>query len=261
MKKRLIALLAGALVCVSAAAEPQQMVTAQRTVELPEGYYLLNSNTIEGSAGGERLTVAQTVQGEGFADAYIDGGADVVMNESGEILMEIRNSGFVGGNHTRMPELEETLRAIFTEEMSAKGAMPGDVNLVYQYADRLYVCAFAKTADGADIARIATIDDGGCMIDIWSYADEATTGAILESLGRGVEKPAVEDMPVVRASADVNVRSGAGTSFSKLGMLKAGQNVPFTGETRMDEQGREWMCILLGEEPAWVSAQYIISVE
>lgn len=253
MKKWLIALLAGLMFCQAACAQPQQMVTAQRAVELPEGYYLVNSENIERVAdGGERWSAVQDPQS---VEEWAAEGADVVMTEGGLAVMEIRNLGFVGGDHTRMPELEKTIRAQFETELAEKGVQFSG-SLVRQYADRLHLAAFGY-ASGEPVGRIITIDDEGCLIDIWCHTMEGAASILLDSLAEAVEMPEV----YVRATTEVNVRSGPGTNYDKVGMLRVGDTLLFTGETHVDDKGREWISILLGGETVWVTSQYIEFVE
>lgn len=222
MKKMLAVLMAWLLVCAAAVAEPQQLVTAERAVELPEGYYLLNGNTIGFvSEDAERWTAMTAAQGADFATEKMTEGVDVVLTDGGAVALEIKNAGFVGGNHTRMPELEATIRGQFETELRAKGAAMPAGGLVRQYAGKLHLAAFASVTDAqgqpATIGRIVTINDAGNMIEIWSHVDEVTTAQLMETLGREAAEPEPTQAPEAAEEAAPGVQTQA-EILATLGM-------------------------------------------
>lgn len=184
MKKLLIALLVWAMLCAAAAAETHPMITVQRMVGLPEGYYLLNGNTMDRvAANEERWSALKNAQGEDFARKCAEAGEDVVMSQDGSIALRVQNSGFVGGSHTRMPELVETIRKDLEAEFAENGAQLPEGDLVRQYAGRMYVGAVVQTGSG-NFGRLVTIDDVGNRIDISSYVDEETTQQLMNCIAQ-----------------------------------------------------------------------------
>ncbi len=208
MKKFLIAMLLCALLCSGCLAEtswrsqPHPLATAQRAVVLPQGYVLLNQGTMDLARADSALWPSiAAAMGDAFAP---EANADLILSESGAVAMEIRNIGFVGGNHTRLPELQETFRKQFENDLASKGAVMGGGELMRQYAGHLHLGAFSVSAQGQPVGRIVTIDDDGQLIEIWSYVDENTTGILLDTLGQAAavtaplapEVPAAEAQPV-----------------------------------------------------------------
>lgn len=65
------------------------------------------------------------------------------------------------------------------------------------------------------------------------------------------------DTQYVRATASVNVRSGAGINYDDIGTLEKGEKVLYLGKTSRDAKGNKWYKVqLYSEGTGWVSAQY-----
>jgi uncharacterized protein YraI len=71
-----------------------------------------------------------------------------------------------------------------------------------------------------------------------------------------VKKP-IDEVPNVRAYANVNVRSGPDMFFSKIGLLKSGESAEVAG---ISQDGMWWAIKLPGKEDAvgWVAKDYVI---
>ena len=156
MKKILAALLACALM-LSMLACAETLTSTDRSITLPEGYVL------------------------GSASA----GTDVVLDAAGNSVMEIRNTGYVGGDHSQLAPKMADADAQFASELNAAGYTEGYEFGMRQYAGQLFLAAFAQKTSGEPAARIATIDEAGNLIDVWSFLDKATTEQMLNSLGPG----------------------------------------------------------------------------
>jgi N-acetylmuramoyl-L-alanine amidase len=61
--------------------------------------------------------------------------------------------------------------------------------------------------------------------------------------------------PFVTSFRRVNVRSGPGTDFELLGMLRSGETAPITGRT----EDNEWLQVEFNDQPGWV-AYFVVSV-
>lgn len=60
----------------------------------------------------------------------------------------------------------------------------------------------------------------------------------------------------IRANSEVNVRSGAGTEYSIIGKLYAGQTVDYTGTSKKGSSGRLWYQVNYNNQLGWVSSAY-----
>lgn len=156
MKKILAALLACALM-LSMFACAETLTSTDRSITLPEGYVL------------------------GSASA----GTDVVLDAAGSSVMEIKNTGYVGGDYSQLAPKMADADAQFAAELNAAGYTEGYEFGMRQYAGQLFIAAFAQKTSGEPAARIVTIDEAGNLIDVWSFLDKATTEQMLNSLGPG----------------------------------------------------------------------------
>jgi hypothetical protein len=86
-------------------------------------------------------------------------------------------------------------------------------------------------------------------------APEATQAEPTPTLEPTAEPPTATPEPAAFTvtSATVNVRSGPGTSYSRIGQLRAGQTYEITGK---NDTGDWWQFSLDGD-PAWVAAQMV----
>lgn len=62
----------------------------------------------------------------------------------------------------------------------------------------------------------------------------------------------------IRASADVNVRTGPGTDYATIGKLYKGNTADYTGTSKRDGRGRLWYQINYYGELGWVSYRYTV---
>jgi len=97
----------------------------------------------------------------------------------------------------------------------------------------------------------------------WVSADQVITEnaenvsiLLLGEVTPTVEKP-INEVPNVRAYANVNVRSGPDMFFEKIGLLKSGETAEVVG---VSEDGMWWAIKLPGKETAlgWVAKDYVI---
>ena len=60
----------------------------------------------------------------------------------------------------------------------------------------------------------------------------------------------------VRATGDVNVRTGAGLGYGALGTLYKGHTASYLGSTRYDSRGVAWYKVSFHGSTGWVSSTY-----
>ena len=149
---------------------------------------------------------------------------------------------------------------------------PQDVNLNY----RLILLSDGTglfSGEGIDSTAITWIvrdgdlhvhGDGQCMLFQRSGELLETEFAQINSRLLFARTGAVETADVqkmVYATANVNLRSGAGKDCDKLGVASAGDALPYGGETQEDDRGVDWYKVLTDDGEAWVSSQYAEIIE
>lgn len=95
------------------------------------------------------------------------------------------------------------------------------------------------------------------------YADGSGNYAIIEDDDGSHRMPAVEGYSEeVKMSANdtINIRSGPGTDYDKLGMLSGNREVSIYGEAT-GEDGQPWYMIRTGKRYGFVSGKYMVPVE
>lgn len=60
----------------------------------------------------------------------------------------------------------------------------------------------------------------------------------------------------VKASATVNVRSGPGTGYSKIGTLKKGNSLYYRGKVATDYNDNVWFAVYYNGKNGWVISRY-----
>lgn len=60
----------------------------------------------------------------------------------------------------------------------------------------------------------------------------------------------------IRATGDVNVRTGPGTGYDVVGVLYKGNTVPFTGHKQYDGNGRLWYQVTYYGTTGWISSAF-----
>lgn len=77
----------------------------------------------------------------------------------------------------------------------------------------------------------------------------------------GAVEAAGDVQKTVLATSNVNLRSGAGKDYDKLGVMDAGDALPYGGDTQADDRGVDWYRVLTDDGEAWVSSQYARIIE
>lgn len=151
---------------------------------------------------------------------------------------------------------------------------PQDVNLFY----RLTLLADGTGlfgGEGIDSAAITWIvsgddlhvhGDGACMLyriggDLIEADFAQLDSTLIFARVQSEQGPAAEAQTLVRTTGNVNIRSGAGKTYEKLGVAPEGTEYPYAGETLADERGMDWYRIISDDGDAWVSSQYAIIIE
>ena len=62
----------------------------------------------------------------------------------------------------------------------------------------------------------------------------------------------------VTFSGSVNVRTGPGLDYGKLGTVNKGQTLTYAGDTRYDNRGLAWYSVYYNGNTGWVSSRYTI---
>ncbi len=60
----------------------------------------------------------------------------------------------------------------------------------------------------------------------------------------------------IKATGDLNVRTGPGLGYGILGSIKKGEKLPFKGEVKKDSRGVYWGRVEYKGQPGWVSSKY-----
>ena len=60
----------------------------------------------------------------------------------------------------------------------------------------------------------------------------------------------------VYVNATINLRSGPGLVYDRIGNAVEGQEFEYLGKTVTDDRGVDWYCIAYGKGQAWVSSKY-----
>lgn len=60
----------------------------------------------------------------------------------------------------------------------------------------------------------------------------------------------------VKATGSVNVRTGPGTGYKKLGTIYAGTTLKYRGKMSTDYNGHAWFAVIYKGKKAWVSSLY-----
>lgn len=130
------------------------------------------------------------------------------------------------------------------------------------------------SGDGIDSTAITWIahdddlhvhGDGQCMLfqrnGEWIETEFSQINSRLVFARTGAIEATADVQRTVRATSNVNLRSGAGRDYDKLGVASAGDALPYGGETQADDRGVDWYKVLTDDGEAWVSSQYAKIVE
>lgn len=281
MLKRLIALLMLCLIAVTATAEENACIG---------NWTLTAQGDTSAAIGSERLALFE--DGEGIW-AHPDGLTAVKWTQTDDALYvtaDGESAAYTLQEGTRLTAEDgriferpmdistvEALSGIWTLERAVledRRVDPQAVHLDY----RLILLPDGTglfSGDGIDSTAVTWIahdddlhvhGDGQCMLfqrdgelletefaQINSRLIFARTGAI-ETSGADAQK-------TVRATSNVNLRSGAGKDYDKLGVADAGDELPYGGETQADARGVDWYKVLTDDGEAWVSSQYAEIIE
>lgn len=60
----------------------------------------------------------------------------------------------------------------------------------------------------------------------------------------------------IKATGDLNVRTGPGLGYAVIGSIKKGDKLPFKGEVKKDSRGVYWGRVEFKGQPGWVSSKY-----
>lgn len=279
MRKRLIAVLILCLIAATAAAEENACI----------GNWTLTARGDTSVAiGSEKLALFE--DGEGIW-ARSDGPTAVRWTQTNDTLNVTANgesAAYALQDGTRLTAEDgrsferpmdaatvEALSGIWTLERAVledRRVNPQDVNLDY----RLILLSDGTglfSGDGIDSTAVTWIahdddlhvhGDGQCMLferngELLETEFSQINSRLIFARTGAIETADVQKM--VYATANVNLRSGAGRDYDKLGAASAGDALPYGGETQADARGVDWYKVLTDDGEAWVSSQYAKIIE
>lgn len=280
MLKRLIALMLLCLIAATAAAEENACIGSWTLTARGDTSAAIGSERLALFEDGEgiwahsdELTAVTWTQAEDTLNVTANGESAAYTLQDGTRLTAQDGRSF---ERPMDASTVDALSGVWTLEravLEERRVNPQDVRLDY----RLILLPDGTglfSGDGIDSTAVTWIahdddlhvhGDGQCMLfqrngelletefsQINSRLVFARTGAI---------EAAADVQRTVRATSNVNLRSGAGKNYDKLGVANAGDALPYGGETQADDRGVDWYKVLTDSGEAWVSSQYAKIVE
>lgn len=102
-----------------------------------------------------------------------------------------------------------------------------------------------------------TMEDSGEYAILWLYSSLDHSGGTASADAPAAQTDSAAQA-YIRATSDVNMRSGPGTDYGKLGILPSGSLAAYEGITDQDSRGVMWYNIHYNGVDAWVSSKYAV---
>ena len=279
MRKWLTALMLLCLIAATAAAEENACIGSWTLTARGDASVVIGSEKLTLFEDGEGIwtrqgepTAITWTQAEDALTVTANGESSVYTVQNGERLVAQDGRGFERPMDAATSAAYTGIWTLDRVVLEDRRVDPQAVNLNYRLI-LLMDGTGLFTGDAIDSTAVTWIvrdaelhihGDGQCMQFQRNGDLIETEFAQVDSLlvfARTGAADASDVRKTVYATSNVNLRSGAGRDYDKLGVMDAGDALPYGGDTQADERGVDWYRVLTEDGEAWVSSQYARIIE